>query len=348
MPHNIEALRVICDTYKKWFKLQGYVTWDDFKADAVCRQFARKPCPPKQRGGKRVNHWILWAARICKEHRCSVSLSYDLIVEAMTRGPVGREVEKAIGKVFGTDASAKSQPTVKPPEFSIDALARYASRCPVDIDERWLAEVSPECVLDVTPAQFLQSIYQPGECVCVTTAWGRDADGKYLWRKKAAIWIHGDDLDSLNRFTTGEEYGVWFLSNPVNGTEINSSWRSTPNVTSWRYAVIESDKAPADLWLRALVQLDLPIAAIYTSGGRSIHALVRIDARDLEESDNILRYGTTSLLRQLPKIGADENTFTSIRLTRLPGCRREEEGQEQRLLFLSPNPRQQSILTLWQ
>jgi len=36
-------------------------------------------------------------------------------------------------------------------------------------------------------------------------------------------------------------------------------------VTAWRYLVLESDVAEAGQWLNLLVQLPLPIAAIYTS-----------------------------------------------------------------------------------
>jgi hypothetical protein len=49
------------------------------------------------------------------------------------------------------------------------------------------------------------------------------------------------------------------------------------SVTSWRYLLLESDHAPKHLWLPMLVQLQLPIVAIYTSGGNSVHALARVD-----------------------------------------------------------------------
>jgi hypothetical protein len=82
--------------------------------------------------------------------------------------------------------------------------------------------------------------------------------------------------------------GVWFLANPITGKPAfngeknelfpnGETWRTEESVTAWRYMVIESDEAPEHLWLRMLVQLHLPIVAIYTSGGESVHAVVRVD-----------------------------------------------------------------------
>jgi hypothetical protein len=124
----------------------------------------------------------------------------------------------------------------------------------------------------------------------------------------SAIWRHGDPADSLDCFIHGHE-NVWFLANPVTGTEIDNSWRSERNVTDWRYAVLESDIAQTDLWLRVLVQLHLPIAAIYTSGGKSVHALFRVDAPTKTDWDKVTRLGPGNIQNQ---------PFRSVRTKRLP------------------------------
>jgi hypothetical protein len=86
--------------------------------------------------------------------------------------------------------------------------------------------------------------------------------------------------------------------------------------------VLESDEADAQLWLAALVQMPLRIAAIYTSGGRSIHALVRIDATSKADWDA----KAAKLKPLLTVMGADPAAMTAVRLTRLPGCFRGQEG----------------------
>jgi hypothetical protein len=76
------------------------------------------------------------------------------------------------------------------------------------------------------------------------------------------------------------------------------------------------------------------ISAIYTSGSRSIHCLIRLDAASKEDWDSQIG----SLKRPLKVLGADPACLSAVRLTRLPGCRRPEKGGFQRLLYLCPNP----------
>ena len=138
---------------------------------------------------------------------------------------------------------------------------------------------------------------------------------------------------------------MWFLCQPVSGKwypnprnrdretgTMKLSRRSQEAVTAWRYLVLESDEAPEDLWLNFLAILPLPIAAIYTSGGKSIHALIRVFARSKEEWDGIKRV----MVGVLTKLGADAGALSAVRLTRLPGCLRGQRKQE--LLCLNPEP----------
>ena len=102
----------------------------------------------------------------------------------------------------------------------------------------------------------------------------------------------------------------------------------------FRYAVIESDLAPAALWLPAIAQFDLPITALYSSGGKSIHALWRVDASSKADWDAKVAAVKPKLIR----LGADPAALTAVRLTRLPGCRRGSTGGLQKLIYLNPNP----------
>ena len=75
----------------------------------------------------------------------------------------------------------------------------------------------------------------------------------------------------------------------------------------------------------------LAIAAIYSSGGRSWHAIIRVNQPDKPSFDALLR---NSIKRTLPLIGADPGAMTPVRLTRLPGCTRK--GNLQRCIFIDP------------
>lgn len=103
-------------------------------------------------------------------------------------------------------------------------------------------------------------------------------------------------------------------------------------MTAWRYAVLESDEADADDWLRCLVQMPLPIASICESGGRSVHALVRVDAASKADWDYLMG----KIKPVLITLGADPGALTAIRLSRLPQAMRGERRQG--LLYLNPQP----------
>lgn len=239
-------------------------------------------------------------------------------------------------------------------KFDAAKLAREVRDVPREIDAEWLAARSPVHVLDAPPLKFLDALYKPGEKVLIfTDFYSRGGDfgyqvGKKLWRlgKRPGVKPVVSDLPR------GGRDGVWFLNQPVNGEWVPNpestdelgrprmSRRSQYNVTSWRYLVLESDEADGGAWLRFLVKLPLPICAIYTSGGRSIHALVRVDAPSKAWWDQYKRM----LMPLLSNLGADPAAITAVRLTRLPGCMRGE--REQRLLWLDPNPGQDEPI-LW-
>jgi hypothetical protein len=161
------------------------------------------------------------------------------------------------------------------------------------------------------------------------------------------IWTHDglvQNLSELNHLQAGR-FGVWFLSNPIDGvphaierlkSETNNegvSFRAIECVTAWRHVVLESDCAPVKLWLKALVLLELPIIAIYDSGGRAPHALVRLGASSLEDWHALL----APYLEHLMRLGACAKTLSPLRLTRLPNCTRSQTGRFQQLLYLAPN-----------
>jgi len=155
--------------------------------------------------------------------------------------------------------------------------------------------------------------------------------------------LHLLDRDELASFAKGHADGVWFLANPVDGKEHfnerqqRMSRRSEESIRSFRFAVLESDCQPLEQWLRILVQLPLPIVSITSSGGKSLHALVRVDANSKTNWDETIR----AIKPKLVYLGADANALTAVRLTRLANCYRGERFQE--LLYLNPAPTDDSI-----
>jgi hypothetical protein len=134
------------------------------------------------------------------------------------------------------------------------------------------------------------------------------------------------------------EAGGWLRMNPLDGQGVADA-----NVTAFRFALIECDGIPFELQMPLLAKLPLPIAAILGSGGRSLHAWVRIDAVTMEE----FRRDVARMLAVLAKFGVDGKNKNPSRLSRLPGVVRRigaDGDGRQRLFYLNPQPKQKAIL----
>lgn len=132
--------------------------------------------------------------------------------------------------------------------------------------------------------------------------------------------------------------GGWMRMNPLDGQGAKDS-----NVTAYRFALLEFDNIPTEKQMSLFAKLPLPIAALLTSGGKSVHAWVRIDAPDVEQyRDQVGR-----LMKLLSRFGLDGKNKNPARLSRLVGVTRKygayQDGR-QRLLYLNPNPQQRAIL----
>lgn len=247
-----------------------------------------------------------------------------------------------------------AKPLPKRPPFDETKLRKMAMNVRDEIDGEWLRARSPSRLaagMRNIAADFLDALYADGERVLIFTEF--KSQGQFLyWCGRGGYRLASQrEVKAVkSELPAGGKDGVWFLSNPVTGEwRINNGavnndgsarWgrRHGDCVTAWRYLVLESDEASPDLWLKMLVQLPLRIAAIYTSGGRSIHALVRVDADSKPQWDR-MRDAIASLVVPL---GADPAAMTAVRLTRLPGCMRGDRLQE--LWYLDPRPR---AVPLW-
>ncbi len=219
------------------------------------------------------------------------------------------------------------------PEFQPATLKTIADRAP-GINAQWLQERSPVSPVGLNSSSFLEHLYEPGEKILVFTVF--QSQGDHLFEI-------GAENKPLPKLTAD---GVWFLVNPVDGQfhpnprqENKPSRRSEESITSWRYLVLESDVADESQWLSCLVQLPIKIAAIYSSGGKSIHALVRVDAVSKQDWDT----KRDQMKPFLIPLGADEAAMTGVRLSRLPGALRGLN--EQTLLYLNPNPVAKAIFS---
>lgn len=225
------------------------------------------------------------------------------------------------------------------PDYEEAVLKRLVAAVP-PVTPEWFVERSPVDPRGIKPGEFIEHIFRPGERVMVFTRF--KGPGDFLWEVGKGGYRLADErgvkaVRSALPVDGGAE-GVWYLSNPVDGKwHANPrrgglySRRSMESVTAWRHLLLESDDAPSELWLKLLAMAPMALLAIYSSGGRSWHALARVDMPDKPSFDAFLR---NDAKRILPRLGADPGALTPVRLTRLPGCTRS--GKLQRLIWLNP------------
>ena len=180
-------------------------------------------------------------------------------------------------------------------------------------------------------------MYEPGEKLFVTTKL-RSKEGHIL---KAGS---RETLETLQRISIENSEGVWYLPNPITGQLAKSqsggfSYRCGAAVSSFKYIAFESDTVEAPDWLKFIVTLPIPIAAIFETGGKSVHTLVKVSVSSLGEWKECAEI----LKEKLKPYGADPAMFQIQQTCRLPGCLRGKGGKEQKLLYLNPNPSYTSI-----
>ena len=269
-------------------------------------------------------------------HRIRNAGDFPRIYKLRTQITRAYDFAKANAPTEGVIVARSARPCLAVNKAAISRITRHVP----EITPAWLRARSPRPVLAVTPVYFLDCCYRPGERVVILT--DPRSDG-FIWENTSLV----PNWNALDKLRHGHQ-GVWYMIQPVDGQphwnprQLRESKRSEEAVTSWRYAILESDKVPPADWLKILVQLPLAITAIYSSGGESVHALVRVDAQSKAGWDAIMR---TKRLPILAPLGADPGALTAVRLSRLPNCLRGQTGELQELYYLNPKPEKKPLLS---
>ena len=180
---------------------------------------------------------------------------------------------------------------------------------------------------------YLETLFKPDEFVgYVTNDVWQDTEGKYMPSKGVYDRTAQELIDLLKKHpldigaVVGDskpECGAWIRFNPVDGKGVKNE-----NVTRFTYALVESDDMSITEQNAIYRKLELPIACLVYSGGKSIHAIVRVDATDSEEYRKRVDFLYDFLERNGLKI--DKANRNPSRLSRMPGVMRN--GSEQTLL----------------
>lgn len=180
--------------------------------------------------------------------------------------------------------------------------------------------------------QYLEALFQPDEYVgWVNQAIYKEDRDKYIPANRGYSIKCGELIRELKKYKNLEDVfgtidsnaGAWIRINPLDGNGFNDS-----AVTRWDYALVESDTMSLEDQKKIIISLKLPVVALVESGGKSVHAIVRVSAANEQE----YKQRVSKLYDELNKHGmvVDSQNSNPSRLSRLPGA--ERQGNIQRLL----------------
>jgi len=210
-----------------------------------------------------------------------------------------------------------------------------------ELTEEQLIATSPVSVPHGTKEQtlvFFDLVYAPLELINIVTGFtvtegkaNPQGSGKILTREKWVEWFNEKGIP-------GRDAGAWVRPNPCKEKGSGKDGAITDaDVTRFRFLLIESDNLSMGEQLALYSKLKLPIEAILSSGGKSVHAWVQLDSPDMET----YRETAGRILASLKPFGIDEANKNPSRLSRLVGATRQigaSNGGHQRLLYLNPTP----------
>ena len=188
--------------------------------------------------------------------------------------------------------------------------------------------VSKDCPEEDQFTAFIQNLFYPGEWVNIVSESFKGRDGKL-------VPLVNRDLfkmeDAALPHVKGEG-GAWFRVNPVKNPLVSSgNGIKDEDVAAFRHTLIESDDLSPKDQLNYFLKLRLPVSAMVWSGGKSIHAFVKVDAEN--ETQYKERVSTLHNVLRSYGITVDKANKNPSRLARIPGVLRNKERQK--LIYLN-------------
>lgn len=203
----------------------------------------------------------------------------------------------------------------------------------VIVDKNWVeGEELVDPGDDWNPAndliKYLSTLFDSTDYVgYVTESW--EKDGKFLPSKGNYKRTAGELIEELTvcdgdiGAVLGDykpEVGAWIRFNPLDGKGVRNE-----NVTDFRFALVESDSMELEKQNEIIRQLELPVACLVYSGGKSVHAIVHIDAGNYEEYRKRVDY--LYAICKKNGLDIDQQNRNPSRLSRMPGVLRKGKKQ---------------------
>ncbi len=182
--------------------------------------------------------------------------------------------------------------------------------------------------------EYLRALFRPGDKVNFVVS-SFEKDGKFLPSGKGVNKSFEELIKACDTYEDigyilgdwNPKAGAWARINPMSGEGCKNS-----DVEEFRHCLIESDSLPKEEQLRKIRELNLPCSALVDSGGKSIHAIVKIDAG---KDEKLYRERVSKLHEFLAKNGfpVDKACKNASRLSRIAAVTRD--GKRQRLIAVN-------------
>nr|DAS11636.1 MAG TPA: Regulatory protein repA [Caudoviricetes sp.] len=204
------------------------------------------------------------------------------------------------------------------------------------IDKNWVESKEIREPSNWQPVQelikFLETIFESTDLVgYVTSTYPIETDNGTIYKPTQGNYDRtaGQLIQELQKNSNDigavfgdykEQAGAWIRFNPLDGKGVKND-----NVTDFRYALVESDSMDLGKQYALFKELELPIATLTHSGHKSLHAIVKVDAKDYQEYRKRVDY----IYQVCKKNGLDIDTQNRnpSRLSRMPGVTRNGHKQ---------------------
>lgn len=297
LPHVSPALL----TYQEWVNV-GMVMRDEGMADADYEAWSA--ADPRYKPGEPTRKWRSFRGRAGGVTTGTV---------ALYARRQGWEGEQARGSSLDWDAEIQDEDVI--------------------VDKNWLEEKAVEEPGDdawdpkAEMLRYLDALFDSTDLVgYVTETW--DSDGRKSPTRGNYDRTAGQLAAALKKArsiedvigTVQPDVGAWVRFNPLDGKGVSNA-----NVTDFRYALVESDSMPMPKQYAMFQELNLPIRILVSSGGKSLHAIVSIDAGSMDEYRKRVDYLYTVCRKN--GLDIDQSNRNPSRLSRLPGVKRNGRKQ---------------------
>lgn len=182
----------------------------------------------------------------------------------------------------------------------------------------------PEPLADGT-RRLLLAAFEEGDGVRISHAElneeGREVptEGLVLTREEWLRRLSDREGDPNRIWRLSDGAGLYLSINPM-----KAGGKGDSDVTRYKHALLEFDDISKPEQWHLINESRIPCAAVIDSGGKSIHAWVKVDAKDAQE----YRERVKALYQHFSKYNPDEHNRNPSRYSRLPNCRRFDSRQE--------------------